>query len=147
MVDTMGQPEDVLRVAGERWLFRGHIHILPGSPDSDLQVSGGFGLLGDEQRFVPQGTRGHEMLLLSLSQGWCGGSVRKQGLFPFGSAPLVRPFLWCKEKNLGPAPLAPAQIQSMCCLHQQRDWEEGKGEPNSSGFALLERTTALNLLS
>lgn len=54
----MGQAEDVLRVAGKRWLFRGHVHILPGSPDSDLQVSGGFGLLGDEQSFVP--SPGHQ---------------------------------------------------------------------------------------
>lgn len=52
MVDTTGQPEDVLRVVGKHWLFRGHIHILPGSPGSDLQVSGGFGLLGHEQRSV-----------------------------------------------------------------------------------------------
>lgn len=58
MVGTMGQPEDVLRVAGKHWLFRGHIHILPGSPDSDLQVSGGFGLLGDEQCSVP--SPGHQ---------------------------------------------------------------------------------------
>lgn len=86
MLDTTGQPEDVLRVAGKHWLFRGHIHILPGSPDSDLQVSGGFGLLGDEHCSVPsQGTRAHERQLMSLSQGWCRGSVRKQVLFPFGS--------------------------------------------------------------
>lgn len=58
MVDTTGQPEDVLRVAGKRWLLRGHVHILPGSPGSDLQVSGGFGLLGEEQCFVP--SPGHQ---------------------------------------------------------------------------------------
>lgn len=34
---------------------------------------------------LPQGTRAHEMRLISLSQGWCWGSVGKQVLVPFGS--------------------------------------------------------------
>lgn len=86
MVDTMGQPEDVLRVAGKRWLFRGHIHILLGSPDSDQQVSGGFGLLGDEQCFVPSPGQQSTRDAADISEPRVvRGSVGKQVLFPFGS--------------------------------------------------------------
>lgn len=55
MVDIVVQPGDVLRVvvASERWLYPGCLCMLSGSPVSDLQVSRGFGLLGDEEHFVP----------------------------------------------------------------------------------------------
>lgn len=57
MVDTMVHPGDALwvavAVAGKLWPSPGQVCMLPALPASDLQVSGGFGLLGDEERFMP----------------------------------------------------------------------------------------------
>lgn len=60
MMDTTVQPGDVLWVAvtGECWPSPGHLCMLPGSPASDLQLSGGFGPLGDDEHFMP--SPGHQ---------------------------------------------------------------------------------------
>jgi len=111
MVDTTVQPGDAQRVAVavEHWPSSGCLCLLPASPASDLHVPGGFGLLGDEECSVPSSRRQRARDAASiLAKGGVGALLGVRVGFQFGAAPFAQPLLCCKEKHLGPVPLAPA---------------------------------------